>query len=356
MNILHAADFHLDSPFQRLDAARAMERRRELRELPAALVKLAREEGVDLILLPGDLFDGERVFPETLRALTEALGSVDIPVVIAPGNHDCVRPGSPYLTAQWPDNVHIFTGSEMDCVHFPALNCTVHGCAFTTPHRTDEPLAGFSAPADGSIHLLCLHGEVGTDGNYAPIPPEALAGSGATYAALGHIHAASGLNREGDTFWAYCGCPEGRGFDELGEKGVCLIHIEDGGVTAHFRALCRRQYRIERVEAGSFDDWLAGEPGGDLVRVILTGESPTAPDLEELRRQAGEKFFYLELRDETTLTRDLWDRAEEDTLTGLFLREMRQELDRAPEEDRAAVLLAVRFGLAALEGGEDVCP
>ena len=62
------------------------------------------------------------------------------------------------------------------------------------------------------------------------------------------------------------------------------------------------------------------------------------------------------MRDATTLPADLWTRAEEDSLTGLFLREMRRRLDAADETDRPNILLAARFGLAALEGGEDLCP
>jgi hypothetical protein len=45
---------------------------------------------------------------------------------------------------------------------------------------------------------------------------------------------------------------------------------------------------------------------------------------------------------------------EEDTLTGLFLREMDRLCKAEPENE--TLQLAVRFGLAALEGGEDVCP
>lgn len=356
LKILHASDFHLDSPFQRLSAEQAMTRRRELRELPMALARLAREEGVDLILLPGDLFDGERVYPETIEALTTALGSVGVPVVIAPGNHDCADGRSPYLTTRWPDNVHIFTRPELSSYEFPELNCAVHGCAFVTPHRTDEPLLGFSAPEDGKLHLLCVHGEVGLGGNYGPIPPVALSCSGAAYAALGHIHAASGLRWEGDTAWAYPGCPEGRGFDECGEKGALEVTIDDNGVSARFHPLCRRQYRIEEVDAARFEEILPTVPSEDLVRIILTGESDRAPNLTALTELAQSRFFYVELRDETTLPQDLWARAEEDNLTGLFLREMRRRLDGAAEEDRPNILLATRFGLAALEGGEDVCP
>ena len=64
----------------------------------------------------------------------------------------------------------------------------------------------------------------------------------------------------------------------------------------------------------------------------------------------------MELRDRTTLPTELCARAQEDSLTGLFLREMRTRLDSADEGERDKLLLAARFGLAALEGGEDIRP
>ena len=196
---------------------------------------------------------------------------------------------------------------------------------------------------------------VGPGGNYAPIPPAELSQSGAAYAALGHIHAASGLQWAGNTAWAYPGCPEGRGFDELGPKGVLCVTIGDSGVSAEFKPLCHRQYRIETVNVSQLNDTLPAIAGEDLVRILLTGESSRAPDLRVLTALAEPHFFYVELRDETTLPQDLWSRAAEDNLTGLFLREMRRRLDAATEEERPHILLATRFGLAALEGGEDVC-
>lgn len=353
MKLLHASDFHLDSPFRQLEADKAMARRRELRQLPARLAALAAEEQVDLVLLPGDLFDSERVYPETIQALADALASIAAPVFISPGNHDHCRPGSPYLTARWPDNVHIFTRRELTCVELPDLNCVVHGCAFTEAHREDSPLAGCSVPADGRTHLLCVHGEVGKEGRYGPVSAADLARSGAVYAALGHIHAGSGLQKEGDTFWAYPGCPEGRGFDELGPKGALTVTIENGEVRSAFHPLCARQYRIERVDVKNFCP-VGDSP--DLVRFILTGESPAAPDLTALAALAAPHYFHVELRDETTLPEELWARAEEDSLTGLFLREMRTRLDAASPEERSGLLLAARFGLAALEGREDIRP
>lgn len=349
LRILHAADFHLDSPFGGLSGEQSALRRRELRALPARLAKLAKEREADLVLLPGDLFDGQRVYPETIETLTAALGDMGIPVFISPGNHDCLDSRSPYLTARWPENVHIFTSPTLTGVELPGLSCVVHGCAFTAPHREDDPLAGFTAPDDGNIHLLCVHGEVAAAGTYAPISPASLAASGVRYAALGHIHARSAPETAGNTLWAYPGCPEGRGFDECGEKGVYFVTI-DGEAAAEFIPTCLRQYRIEPLE-------LPGEPTGsspDLVRLLLRGEQHRPPNLPLLTEQWKGHFFHLELRDETTLPHDLWERAEEDSLTGLFLRRMKERLDKADEQERPQLLLAARFGLAALEGGEDI--
>lgn len=361
IKLLHAADFHLDSPFAGLPPDKSALRRGELRDIPARLAALSEREGVDLVLLPGDLFDGERVCPETIRALKKALADMAVPVVIAPGNHDCYTAKSPYAAADWPDNVHIFTAPELQEFDLPALRCAVHGYAFTGPRREDDPLSGFTAPDDGRLHLLCAHGEVGRTGNYAPIDPVSLERSGVAYAALGHVHAkASG--RAGKTLWAYPGCPEGRGFDELGDKGALIASFGEGAqpdaqsVAARFVPICKRRYRIETVDAESFTDSLPQGESPDLVCFLLTGESRFAPDLAALTARAAPHFFHVELQDRTTLPQDLWARADEDTLTGLFLREMRSRLEEAPGKERDNLLLAARFGLAALEGGEDIRP
>ena len=46
MRLLHAADFHLDSPLAGLAPEKSVQRRRELREIPARLAALAQGAGV----------------------------------------------------------------------------------------------------------------------------------------------------------------------------------------------------------------------------------------------------------------------------------------------------------------------
>ena len=359
VRIIHAADFHLDSAFSGLPPEKARQRRRESREILDRLTALARERQVDMVLLSGDLFDGERVYPETVERLREALAALACPVFIAPGNHDPFTPRSPYARQTWPENVHIFRGGALEAVELPELGCVVHGAAFTAPERTDQVLAGFAAPADGLVHILCLHGEVNAPASqYGPITREQIAASGLTYLALGHVHQCSGLQRQGDSFWAYPGCPEGRGFDELGDKGVLAGTVERGRVSLDFVPLCRRRYHILTADVTgrnprkALEEAMPATASDDVCRVIFTGETGEAGiDLAGLTGDYRDRFYALELRDQTRVSRDIWDRAGEDSLRGLFLRELRARYDAAEDEaEREKIAAAVRFGLAALEG------
>jgi len=357
LNVIHAADLHLDSPFSGLSPEQAALRRGEQRALLERLADLARERRADLVLLAGDLFDSERVYQETALALSRALGSIPCPVFIAPGNHDYWSPRSPYAVLDWPDNVHIFTSGEIQGRELPELGCAVYGRAFTGPREDASPLAGFRAPDDGLLHLMVLHGEVVPSGQYGPISPGEIAGSGLRYLALGHVHKYSGLQREGDTFWAWPGCPEGRGFDETGEKGALALEIGPETVRAEFVPLCRRRYEELTVDVTGAEDPLTAvnaalpsDTQEDICRLILTGEGEV-PDLPALERSLAPRFYALTLLDRTRLPRDLWARRGEDTLTGLFLQTMWDKCRQAPEDQ--ALQLAARFGLAALENGEE---
>ncbi len=359
LHILHAADLHLDAPFAALDPGQAAQRRSEQRLLLDKLADLAAERKADLVLLSGDLLDSEQTYRETAQALAAALGRIDAPVVIAPGNHDYYSPSSLYAASFWPDNVHIFRSEAVEVLDLPQV--TVYGSAFTSPFRAASPLSGFHAPSSGKPAVMVLHSDVDSPGSrYCPITRQEIAQSGLTYLALGHIHGCSGLRREGDTCWAYPGCTEGRGFDELGPKGALWITIgEDNSVTAEFLPLCERRYEILTCDltgkdpAAAIAETLRSGSPKDVCRLILTGEAET-PDLAALTALAGPCRMAVTLLDHTRVPRDLWARESEDTLTGLFLREMRRRLDAAADDtERAALDRAVRFGLAALEHGED---
>ena len=126
VKLLHAADLHLDSAFSALPPEKAVQRRAEQRLVLERLTALS--EGCAAVLLAGDLFDSARVYRDTLEALRAALAACRCPVFIAPGNHDALLPGSPYLENGWPENVHIFRTAEPERVSLPELD--IYGAGF----------------------------------------------------------------------------------------------------------------------------------------------------------------------------------------------------------------------------------
>ena len=358
LHILHAADLHLDAPFAALSREQARQRRQEQRQLLDALADAAIRGDADLVLLAGDLLDGGQTYRETTQALADALGRIPAPVLIAPGNHDHYSSASIYASDIWPRNVLIFPDSAIRRVELPG--CVVYGTAFTSPERTESPLAGFAAPkTDDRPAIMVAHGDVGGTGRYGSITREEIAASGLTYLALGHIHTCSGLRREGDTYWAYPGCGEGRGFDETGDKGALWVTIDGGEVTAELLPLCRRRYEVVECDLTDRDhrqavaQALEGGRSEDIVRLLLTGEAQRV-DLTDLELVAQQYRWAVQVRDHTRLPAGLWDRAGEEGIAGLFLRDLQTQIRGAADpQTRELLEQAARFGLAALENGED---
>lgn len=359
IKFLHAADLHLGAPFSALTPEKAAQRRREQIELAEKIFALAEENACALVLLAGDLFDSEQVSPEAVEALQNACARSRAEIFIAPGNHDPCRPGSYYLAGGWPENVHIFKTREISRVALPKLSCAVYGAGFEAASE-GSLLEGFRAEGEG-IKLMVLHGDaMQKDSPYNAVTRAQMEASGLNYLALGHIHQASGLLKAGGTSYAWPGCAMGRGFDELGEKGVYVGQILDGGeVKLQFLPLGGRRYEILRVEAG--DDALSSilaklpqKTEDDIYRVILTGEAD-AVNVQALSSILEARFFGLTIRDETRPKKDLWQGAGEDTLRGLFLETMRARFDAAEDDAaRRTIALAARLGLDAMDGRLEV--
>ena len=359
VRVIHAADLHLDSPFEGLEGEKAALRRGEQRALLERIVRRCDEQKADILLLCGDLLDSGSMYAQTGETLVNALSAINIPVFIAPGNHDWYSRRSAYAKLTFPENVHIFSRPALECVELPRLGVRVWGAGYTS-NSCPPLLRGFQVPKrEGRLDVLALHAEVGRkDSPYCPVTEEELARSGFDYAAFGHIHTLGGLSRAGSCTYAWPGCPEGRGFDECGQKGVLQADISEGKCELAFLPMGGREYRKLTVEAGedarsAVEAALPEDAKRHIYRIILSGECVETPDLQYLRQVLSDRVFHLQLIDDTRPARDIWERAGEDTLTGAFLRRMRLRLDAAKDDgERAVVLDALRLGLAALEGRE----
>ncbi len=89
MIFLHTADWQIGKPFQGVVDATKRQRLREYRlEAVRALGRLAAQEGAELVLVAGDLFDSATPDQATVVAFCGAVGQIGVPVVAIPGNHD----------------------------------------------------------------------------------------------------------------------------------------------------------------------------------------------------------------------------------------------------------------------------
>ena len=358
VKILHAADFHLDSPYYSLSEEKAALRRQEGRELLSEIVYLAESEKAQLVLLSGDLFDSGTSYWETQEMLANMLSSIKAQVFISPGNHDYFSPRSPYSFMELPENVHIFKSPYIKCVELGELGCRVWGAGFTSP-VCDSVLTGFSAGKSNLIDIMVLHGELDGD-RYNRITREEIAATGLDYLALGHTHTFSGIQKAGGTHYAYPGCPEGRGFDETGPKGVIVGSVSKGKCDLRFVPVGKRQYEIvsvdltgsDNAESAIEDSVGSGQPD-NIVRLVLKGEYSGELDLPAIAGKFSDRFFSLTVKNETIPARGIWDGIDDDSLTGLFLTRMKEKYDQA-QDDRArqACLTATRYGIAALENRE----
>ncbi|MCL1828530.1 MAG: metallophosphoesterase [Oscillospiraceae bacterium] len=363
VRILHAADLHLDSPFESHSAGKAALRRSEQRGLLLKLALLAEKEHAEIMLLAGDILDSDSAYLDTAEMAEQTLGRLSIPVFISPGNHDYYSSKSPYARLNKKPNIHIFQKSAIEYKEFPEQKVRVWGAGFTD--RSSPPLLeGFCHTEKADfLNIMVIHGEAGVkDSAYNPISESDLQASGMDYVALGHNHTFSGLMRAGNTVYAWPGCAEGRGFDETGDKGVIIADIGKENRNLKFLSLRGRKYEILRIDVSGHASASKAVSAGlplhdttrDICRIVLTGECDVKPDTAAILRETEGRFFELSVSDKTVLRRDIWEKAGGDTLRGLFLTKMRQKFDAAEtEEEREFVSAAVKYGLAALDNREE---
>jgi exonuclease SbcD len=355
VKILHCADFHFDTPFCDLSGSMGEKRKEDLRETFGNIVNLVQEEDVDLLLLGGDLFDNERVSRMTIDYLIHKFREIsDVRVFISPGNHDPYHEKSYYHLVAWPENVHIFRNT-WEKVDIEELNVCVYGRGFSRAHHQESLLKGFCVDDAEKLNLMLLHGEVvspGQSSDYNPITTEEIRASGLDYLALGHRHSCTGIAQVGKTFWAYSGCPEGRAFDELGDKGVLLGELSKETCHVVFKRISKRKYfevtidlsgcqTYEEIAARILASTSSMEPSQNLFKLILQGELPEQFPLylSVISEKLEQQFYFLKFVDETTTKVDYQLLAHDFTLRGLFVKKMLQRLEQVAEQTKQTNLI-----------------
>ena len=340
IRVLHTGDLHLDSPFRGLSAEKAQLRREEQRSLLDKIAALTEEREVDVVLIAGDLFDRCNVSARARNYFLDTVRSTpEVGFYLLRGNHD-----SRVLTGcELPENLHLF-GDEWSS--FDLGEVVITGAA--APDAESLSLDA-SRP-----NIVVLHGA-----DRQEFSLSALAGKGIDYLALGHFHSFScgRLDLRGE--WCYSGCPEGRGFDECGEKGFVLLDISGGKITHTFIPSAVRQVAAVDVDMTgavtlslqreAIYAALSGTDRKNIVRVNVTGtfEPGREKYYQSIIDELSPEFFYLELTDSSKMRIEPSDYADDISLKGEFIRLVTEKV--ADEEERGRI---ITFGIRALRGEE----
>ncbi|HOX59882.1 MAG TPA: DNA repair exonuclease [Verrucomicrobiota bacterium] len=263
MKFIHAADLHVDSPRRGLDGydgAPVARLRGASRQALIALVELALEQNVAIVLLAGDIYDGNWADFRTglfFREQMLRLRRAGILVFMVKGNHDAES----QITKQLPEveGVHVFSAHKSETIDLEALGVAVHGRSF--PHRAvpEDLVPLYPDPLPGRFNIGLLHtsltGREGHD-SYAPTSVEALCDKGYDYFALGHVHARE-VVRPSDPRIVFPGNLQGRHAKETGPKGCELVTVEGGVITAAefipLEVVRWHQFRLDVTGLSSLD-------------------------------------------------------------------------------------------------------
>ena len=365
MTILHFADLHLDARFAwaGADGAAARRRRQGLREALQRIAGLARERDAGALLCGGDLYEHDRVTPDTAGFLRRAFADLaPLPVYLAPGNHDWYGPDSLYALVDWSPNVHVFREPILRPVRL-GDGLTLWGAAHCAPAGTAGFFEAFRARGAG-VHLaLCHAAERGWSGErdhgrqpHAAFDASEIEVAGLAHAFLGHYHRPRDAARH-----TYPGNPEPLAFGEEGVRGVVAADIAPDGAVTRTRCVVAHtavhDLSLDVSGCASREDVrrrlgeLVGARSG-VMRLTVEGELDPFVDLREddLHDALRGRFDALQIRfGALRAAYDLDAIRREPTVRGQFARDV---LAAGLADAEARRVLTA--GLRALEGRTDL--
>lgn len=363
MKFVHLGDCHLDAPLYDLgqNYNKADLRRHEIKNTFSRVIEFAKEKGVDVILISGDLFEHKYVNKSTIKFLhNQFLEIPNIDIFISPGNHDPIINNSYYSTANWPLNVHIFNKYEK--LYCSKCNANIWGVGFGDFYESNCLIKDFDRNEKNKINILIAHGTLDIeqkDGKYHPIDTKHLLEIGFDYCALGHIHKPYFDQKNGI---CYSGSLEPLGFDESGEHGFIYGEVSKDYKDIQFVNICSRQYYTHNIDVSglgtieeiinAIESNIPAKAHDWLNKVILTGEVEVDFIDIKIIEEHFKNYYYIKIVDMTEYSYLLEDIEKENNIKGLFVRKMNNLIKKAEFRDKEMLEKALRCGLDAMTKGE----
>lgn len=217
MKFIHIADVHLGA-VPDPGCPWSASREKEIWNTFRRVIELAGKEGVDLLLIAGDLFHRQPLVRE-LREVNELFSMIpETHIVWMAGNHDYMKADSAYRKMDWAENVYGFFSQEPEVYNLSEINTWVYGLSYEQREITDNLYRRMKPYGKEGFHILLAHG-----GDEKHIPFRKEDGQGFDYVALGHIHKPGILVPDQ---MAYSGALEPIDRNDIGSHGFIYGKIE----------------------------------------------------------------------------------------------------------------------------------
>jgi exonuclease SbcD len=368
LRILHTADIHLGAKFSGLGNKGATQRE-QLRATFKNVVAAALEEGVNIVLVAGDLFDSNEQPQRNIDLVIEQfnlLGSNKIPVCLIPGTHDSLDSSSIYKKVDFEGrcpNLKVLADENVSWKEYPGLDLTVYGKPNLSNRSYASPLKGLKRSTSTKFHVAMAHGSFFIPDKTAEddhvFRLEEIEASGMNYLALGHWHRPYRCS-ERPPAW-YPGPPEW--ISGQTEKGAALlVSLSDSGeAMVAIKKLGLRDYDEIEIDMSEIRDLnrlkvkLAEGASQNLTRqVVLRGlrDAELIINPEELEADLGSEFFHLSINDRSHPKLERIAEDEERLIRNRFVKLMDKEIEDLEGEEREIAENALQYGLALLDGKE----
>ncbi len=272
MKFIHTADWQIG---MRADSVGDCASRVREERFAAAkrVIDVAKSETVDFILVAGDIFEDNAVDRKLVQKIADILRSFSGPVLIIPGNHDPLVPGSVWDHPAWNAAPNLRVIREESPI--PISEAVIYPCPSKEKRSTANPTAWITKEEIGRIRIGLAHGTVEgirQDEPDYPVPRDTPQRTGLDYVALGHWHSyASYPGSDGSVRMAYSGTHETTKFGERDSGNVLVVEIE-----SRWKAPKIKPVRTGGLDWVTVSEKLVGK--GDLTRVKEKIESTQKSD------------------------------------------------------------------------------
>ena len=360
MKFVHIADMHFDSPFVNLSDKGIMGdlRRLEQRKVFKKIIEFIKENKIKYFFISGDLYEHKSISQSTIEYINKLFEEIpETKIFISPGNHDPFTKNSYYSKFNWSKNVKIF-GPKLEKIETDEAD--IYGYGFDDFYCSNCGIDDFEIENKEKTNILIIHGTV--DGStaeemqYNSMSKKMLENKGFDYIALGHIHKLDYNSKENQRI-VYPGSTVSLGFDELGKHGMIVGDIENEKIKLEFIPLDDEQFTIKELNVdniNSKDELIENIndlkiPENEYVEIVLKGNRNFEINKYDILKFISNSYI-IKIKDQTKIAYDLEKLENENTLRGLFIKEMNKKLKSAKtEEEKKLIEKSIEIGLEALE-------